>query len=207
MEEIKTIPTEKNFNLSKVKLNPSGGLSADYQVTETVGGEPSVTDYCASVSREIHPDLKACFDDLRTIVGRVFNITSFLTLLESEDMKIPASKMLTARAFAQELINKIDVRGVSWSGTEDNAGVVITAVFETPNGLKTCINTPRIKLAQISFGFEEELETIVNDIKTEVYAFLFKGKQAQLSLFGDQPNGAAPVPPPPANNENDMPEL
>ena len=186
MEENKTIPVEKNFNLSKVKLNPSGGLSADYQVTEIVGGEPSVTDYSASVSREIHPDLKGCFDDLRSIVGRVFNITSFLTLLESEDMKLPASKMLTARAFAQELISKIDVRGVSWSGSEDNAGVVITAVFETPNGLKTCINTPRIKLAQISFGFEEELETIVNDIKKEVYAFLFKGKQAQLSLFGEQ---------------------
>lgn len=186
MEENKTIPVEKNFNLSKVKLNPSGGLSADYQVTEIVGGELSVTDYSASVSREIHPDLKGCFDDLRTIVGRVFNITSFLTLLESEDMKLPASKMLTARAFAQELISKIDVRGVSWSGSEDNAGVVITAVFETPNGLKTCINTPRIKLAQISFGFEEELETIVNDIKKEVYAFLFKGKQAQLSLFGGE---------------------
>ena len=205
MEKEMQTPSEKNFNLSKVKLNPAGGLSADYQVTETVGGEPSVTDYCASVSREIHPDLKECFDDLRTIVARVFNITSFLTLLESEDMKLPASKMLTARAFAQELISKIDVRGVSWSGTDDNAGVVITAVFETPNGLKTCINTPRIKLAQISFGFEEELETIVNEIKKEVYAFLFKGKQAQLSLFGEQaPAGESGTA---ANDDNDMPEM
>ena len=205
--EQKTIPTEKNYNLSKVKLNPNGGLQADYQVTETVGGEPSVTDYHANVSRDIHPDLRGLFEDLRPIVGRVFNITSFLTFLDSDEMKLPESKKVLARAFADELIAKIDVRGVSWSGTDDNTGVVITAVFETPNGLKTCINTPRIKMATISFGFEEELEKIVEAIKTEVYQFLFNGKQAQLSLFGDQPNGAAPVPPPPANDDNDMPEM
>lgn len=207
MEKELQTPSEKNFNLSKVKLNPNGGLQADYQVTETVGNEPSITDYHASVSRDIHPDLRGLFEDLRPIVGRVFNITSFLTLLESDEMKLPESKKLLARTFANELVSKIDVRGVSWSGTDDNTGVVITAVFETPNGLKTCINTPRIKMAQISFGFEEELEKIVDAIKTEVYQFLFKGKQAQLSLFGDQPNGAAPVPPPPANDDKDMPEM
>lgn len=205
--EQKTIPTERNYNLSKVKLSPNGGLQADYQVTETVGGEPSVTDYHASVSRDIHPDLRGLFEDLRPIVGRVFNITSFLTLLESDEIKLPASKMLLARSFATELVSKIDVRGVSWSGTDDNVGVIVTAVFETPNGLKTCINTPRIKMAQISFGFEEELETIVTAIKKEVYEFLFKGKQAQLSLFGEQPAGESGI----AKNDDapgdDMPEM
>lgn len=205
--EQKTIPTEKNYNLSKVKLNPNGGLQADYQVTETVGGEPSVTDYHANVSRDIHPDLRGLFEDLRPIVARVFNITSFLTFLDSDEMKLPESKKMFARAFADELIAKIDVRGVSWSGTDDNVGVVITAVFETPNGLKTCINTPRIKMATISFGFEEELEKIVDAIKTEVYQFLFNGKQAQLSLFGEQaPAGESGT----AANDgtgDDMPEM
>jgi hypothetical protein len=143
------------------------------------------------------------FTDLRTIVARVFNITSFLTLLESDEMKLPESKKMLARNFADELLAKIEVRGVAWSGTGDNVGVVITSVFETPNGLKTCINTPRIKMATISFGFEEELETIVESIKKEVYAYLFKGKQAQMSLFGD--NGAADDEPDPLDNPDDMP--
>lgn len=205
MEE-KTIPTEKNFNLSKVKLNPNGGLQAEYQVAETIGGEASLTDYSASVSRDIHPDLQGLFDDLRPIVARVFNITSFLTLIESDEMKLTESKKAVARNFAEELIDKIEVRGVSWSGSDDNIGVVITSVFETPNGLKTCINTPRIKVAQISFGFEEELEQICDEIKSEVYQFLFNGKQAQLSLFGEQPNGAG-NPNAPANDNQDMPEM
>lgn len=186
-EKLQTIPTEKDFNLSKVKLLPKGGIQAEYQVTQVVGGEPSVLDRNETCTRDVHPDMLQMFADLRMIVARVFNITSFLTLLEFDEMKLPESKKMMARNFADELIQKIEVRGVSWSGSDDNVGVVITAVFETPNGLKTCINTPRIKLAQISFGFEEELETIVEAIKKEVYAYLFRGKQAQLSLFGEQP--------------------
>lgn len=184
-EKLQSIPTEKDFNLSKVKLLPKGGIQAEYQVTQVVGGEPSVLDRNETCSRDVHPDMTKMFQDLRIIVARVFNITSFLTLLESDEMKLPESKKMIARNYADELISKIEVRGVSWSGSDENTGVIITAVFETPNGLKTCINTPRIKMAQISFGFEEELETIVEAIKKEVYAYLFKGKQAQLSLFGE----------------------
>lgn len=185
---LQTIPTEKDFNLSKVKLLPKGGIQAEYQVTKTVYGENTLIDRNETCTRDVHPDLLGLFADLRNIVGRVFNITSFLTLLESDEMKLPETKKALARSFADELLGKIEVRGLSWSGTGDKSGVVITAVYETANGLKTCINTPRIVLATISFGFEEELETIVETVKKEVYAYLFKGKQAQLSLFGAPEN-------------------
>lgn len=190
-KELQSIPTEKDFNLSKVKLLPKGGIQVNYQISQVVDGDSSVIDRNETCTRDVHPDLLGLFEDLRNIVGRVFNITSFLTLLESDEMKLPESKRLLARDFADELLQKIDVRGISWSGTDDNVGVVITSVFETPNGLKTCIKTPRIKIAQISFGFEEQLETIVDAVKAEVYAYLFKGKQAQLSLFG-QPGDDMP---------------
>lgn len=180
-------PTEKDFNLSKVKLLPKGGIKVNYQITQVVDGESSLIDRDETCTRDIYPDLAGLFEDLRVIVARAFNITSFLTLLESNEMQLTDASKKVARDFADELIAKIDVRGVSWSGTDESVGVVVTAVFETPNGLKTCINTPRIKLAQISFGFEEELEQICELIKSEVYAYLFNGKQAQLSLFGDLP--------------------
>lgn len=186
MEKTNT-PTEKDFNLSKVKLLPKGGIKVNYQITQVVDGESSLIDRDETCTRDIHPDLAGLLEDLRVIVARAFNITSFLTLLESDEMQLTDAAKKVARDFADELIAKIDVRGVSWSGTDESVGVVVTAVFETPNGLKTCINTPRIKLSQISFGFEEELEQICEQIKSEVYAYLFNGKQAQLSLFGDLP--------------------
>lgn len=195
-KELQTIPTEKDFNLSKVKLLPKGGIQAEYQVTQTVDGENSLIDRNETCTRDVHPDLLGLFDDLRNIVGRVFNITSFLTLFDTDEMKLTDAKKMIARKFADELLGKIEVRGISWSGTDDNVGVIITSVFETPNGLKTCINTPRIKMAQISFGFEEELEKIVEEVKKEVYAYLFKGKQAQMSLFGAATNDTENEPEP-----------
>ena len=200
-KELQTIPTEKDFNLSKVKLLPKGGIQAEYQVTQVVDGENSLIDRNETCTRDVHPDLLGLFEDLRNIVGRVFGITSFLSFIDAEALSHHVADR--ARAFADELLAKIEVRGVAWSGTGDNTGVVITSVFETPNGLKTCINTPRIKMATISFGFEEELETIAESIKKEVYAYLFKGKQAQMSLFGD--NGAADDEPDPLDGPDDMP--
>lgn len=170
------------MNLSKVKLLPEGGLRVNYQVNQSVEGEVSVTDRDETCDRDVHPDLKGLFEDLRPIVARVFNMTSFLTLLEVE--KVGEGFKAAARKYAEELLQKIDVRGVAWSGSDENVGVVITAVVETPNGLKAAVNTPRIKVAQISFGFEEELEKITDAIRGEVYQYLFEGKQAQLSLFG-----------------------
>ena len=183
------IPNEKDFNLSKVKLSKTGGIQVEYQLTQVVGDESSVLDRKETCTRDVHPDLLALFEDLRIIVGRTFGITSFLTLVESDDFNLPEGNKVQARQFANELLQKIEVRGVSWSGTNESVGVVITAIYETSNGLKTAINTPRIKMAQISFGFEEELEQITDAIKAEVYAYLFKGKQAQLSLFGGESEG------------------
>ena len=68
---LQTIPTEKDFNLSKVKLLPKGGLCAEYQVTVIVDGENSLIDRNETCTRDVHPDLLGLFDDLRNIVGRV----------------------------------------------------------------------------------------------------------------------------------------
>ena len=183
---METKPQLKDLNLQKVKLEPKGGLQAVYQLTEVVKGEPTITDYQVNVARDIHPDLQKLFKDLRSIVGRVFGLTSFLTITDGKELGLTDAKKEIARKYAEGLLQKIDVRGLSWSGSDENAGIIITSVYETPNGLKTCINTPRIKIAQSSFGFEEELEEIADAIKEEVYEFLFNGKQAQLSLFGEQ---------------------
>lgn len=190
-------PTENNFSLEKVKLVNNGGICAHYDVTEVVGGTSYTNHYVVDNGMDVHPDLANLFDDLRPIVARVFNINSFLSFVEDKENKIPAKIQEQARAFAGELLDCIEVRGVSFSGKDDNVGVVITAVYKTANGLKTCINTPRIKMATISFGFEEELEEIVGKIEREVYAYLFDGKQAQLSLFGADGNAN------PETNAND----
>ena len=125
------IPSEKSFALSKVKTLKDGGLDVHYEVTETIGNESYTNKYHVESAKDIHPDLRECFDRLRPIMGRIFNITSFLSLMDTPDMKGNQKQKDAARNFADEM-----------------------------------------------------LEKIICDIENEVYAFLFKGKKAQLELFG-----------------------
>ena len=112
----------------------------------------------------------------------MFGVTAIVEHLESE--KYPA--MSGVQKFLDGIIEQYDVRGVSWSGSGNRSGVIITSVFKTALGLKTAVNTPRLILGQECFGLEEELERICDEIKDQVYAYLFEGKQAQLSLFGQE---------------------
>ena len=178
------IPTKEKFSLSKVKLLKDGGLDVHYEVTEVVGNESYTNKYHVLSAKDIHPDLRKLFKYLCPIMGRIFNITSFLSLMDTPDMKANQKQKDAARNFADEMLKNIEVRGVSLSGQDDNVGCVLTGLFTVSNNQKTAINSPRMKFNTETFGFEEELEKIVADIENEVYAFLFKGKKAQLELFG-----------------------
>ena len=183
-QNVMPIPTKEKFSLSKVKLLKDGGLDVHYEVTEVVGNESYTNKYHVESAKDIHPDLRDCFDRLRPIMGRIFNITSFLSMVETSDFKATKKQSELSRDFADEMLKNIEVRGVSFSGQDDNVGVVLTGLFAVSNNQKTAINTPRLKFNTETFGFEEELEEIAADIENEVYAFLFKGKKAQLELFG-----------------------
>lgn len=183
-QNVMPIPTKEKFSLSKVKLLKDGGLDVHYEVTEVVGNESYTNKYHVLSAKDIHPDLRDCFDRLRPIMGRIFNITSFLSMVETSDFKATKKQSELSRDFADEMLKNIEVRGVSFSGQDDNVGVVLTGLFTVSNNQKTAINSPRLKFNTETFGFEEELEAIVADIENEVYAFLFKGKKAQLELFG-----------------------
>ena len=178
------IPSKKAFALSKVKTLKDGGLDVHYEVTETNGNESYTNKYHVESAKDIHPDLRDCFNRLRPIMGRIFNITSFLSMVETSDFKATKKQSELSRDFADEMLKNIEVRGVFFSGQDDNVGVVLTGLFTVSNNQKTAINSPRLKFNTETFGFEEELEAIVADIENEVYAFLFKGKKAQLELFG-----------------------
>lgn len=158
-------PNENDFSLQKVKILPGGGLCADYKITEVVNEDTRTAEYQVTFAETVHPDLNVAFDALRKIVADVFGY--------NDDQK-----------------EKIEVRGISWSGLGENIGVVITGTYECLNGQKVAINTPRIKIEGESFGNEEELARLLDAATAEVYQYLFNGKQSQLSLFGGEPEGS-----------------
>lgn len=183
-EKVMLIPSKDKFALSKVKTLKDGGLDVQYEITEVVGNESYTNKYHVVSAKDIHPDLRNLFDNLRPIMGRIFNITSFKSMVATPDFKATKKQQEIAESFAEECLKNIEVRGVSLSGQDDNVGVVLTGLFTVSNNQKTAINSPRLKYNTETFGFEEELENIICDIEEEVYEFLFEGKKAQLELFG-----------------------
>ena len=186
------IPSEKAFALSKVKTLKDGGLDVHYEVTETIGNESYTNKYHVESAKDIHPDLRDCFDRLRPIMGRIFNITSFLSMVETSDFKATKKQSELSRDFADEMLKNIEVRGVSFSGQYDNVGVVLTGLFTVFNNQKTAINSPRLKFNTETFGFEEELEAIV----AERYAAKAEWAKANPELAAKMDlwfSGKAPV--------------
>lgn len=183
-EKVMLIPSKDKFSLSKVKTLKDGGLDVHYEVTEVVGNESYTNKYYVESSKDIHPDLRKLFERLCPIMGRIFNITSFQSMISTPDFKATKKQNDIAKIFAEECLKNIEVRGVSLSGQDDNIGVVLTGLFTVSNNQKTAINSPRLKYNTETFGFEEELEDIVCSIEEEVYKFLFEGKKAQMELFG-----------------------
>lgn len=198
------VPTKGKFSLSKVKLLKDGGLDVHFEVTEVVGNESYTNKYHVLSAKDIHPDLQKLFKDLCPIMGRVFNITSFKSMIATPDFKATKKQIEIADSFANECLGNIEVKGVSLSGQDDNVGAVLTGLFTVSNNQKTAINTPRMKYAVETFGFEEALENIVCDIENEVYEFLFDGKRAQMDLFGADGELNPLVYGNDADNENDM---
>lgn len=176
-------PSENAFALSKVKVISGGGLDVHFEVEEACGAEVYRENYHLSSSKEIHPDLKKLFDQLKPIMARVYHLSFFRSLIETPDFKATKKQQELAEEAFKAVLVKLDVTGISLSGKDDNVGVVLTGTFTADSNQKMAINSHRMKFKDERYGFEEEMERIIGEIESEVYAFLFKGKKAQLELF------------------------
>lgn len=178
-------PSEKAFALSKVKVISGGGLDVHFEVEEACGAEVYRENYHLSSSKEIHPDLKKLFDQLKPIMARVYHLSFFRSLIETPDFKATKKQQELAEEAFKEVLAKLDVTGISLSGKDNNVGVVLTGTFKADSNQKMAINSHRMRFADERYGFEEEMERIIGEIESEVYQFLFKGKKCQMELFDE----------------------
>ena len=178
-------PSEKAFSLTKVKVISGGGLDVTFEVEETIGAEIYRENYHLASSKEIHPDLQKLFNRLKPIMARVYHLSFFRSLLETPDFKATKKQKELAEEAFKEVIAKLTVTGVALSGKDDNVGVILTGTFTADSNQKMAINSHRMKFSDTRYGFEEEMEEIIGEIESEVYAFLFKNKKAQLTLFDE----------------------
>lgn len=173
--------TRQNFTLKAVKTLKNGGLKLDYQLKDIVGEEVYLDDEIKESSKIPHPDLKTLLKSLKPTVS---TIMGYAGLLKASEGNKVYEKAQTAYA---ELMERIEVTGISISGSSENRGFIITSVFTAQSGQRIAINSHRIRFVDVNYGFEAELEGVVTKIEDECYSYLFENKKAQLELFqGDE---------------------
>lgn len=191
MSEQKTmsIPPKENFNLTKLNISSKKGVNIHYDVSRIVG-ESVFNEKIHIESQETpHPDMLRLLKSLRPMMARIIKQTAFKSVLESPEFKATAKQKEFGETYAEKLLEDIEIRGFSLNGSGDNNGVVITSVFTVGNGQAISINSHNIKLSVETYGFEDVLESVLMDVESEVYDFLFNGKKAQLELFDASGNG------------------
>ena len=132
-------PSENAFFLSKVKVISGGGLDVHFEVEETCGAEVYRENYHLSSSKDIHPDLQKLFDKLKPIMAQVFYLTFMNTLIAKPEFKATAKQKELSDKAKDEIIDKLNVIGVSLSGKDENVGVVLTGTITAASNQKMAI--------------------------------------------------------------------
>jgi len=186
---------EDNVTLHKVKTVNGGGLEVIHRELIREGNTEHIDEHSKKSPVDPHPDLTDQLDELKTIIARCYNINAIDYLRTSPNLDGVEKEAFEEVAnlidkMVLENMKKITVTGVSITGEKregsDNRAIVITAKMHQANGSQIAMNSPRIKLNQEKFGFEDQLTTIIERLEDEVKAYLFEGKKAQLDLFDTQ---------------------
>jgi hypothetical protein len=144
------------IHLKKAKTNKAGGLYVEYSVEHVIGDEVFESTVKRNEDIPPHPDLTSIFEELKPMLTKVFE-------------------------YKKDKAN-VKVIGISFSGSDDTAGAVITGTFKTSGGQKVALNTPRLRYNVTTYGYEEQLEAIHERLEQEVKEYLFEEKKAQLEI-------------------------
>ena len=76
--------------------------------------------------------------------------------------------------------------GVEILGSQDNQSLKVSALLETFYSKEITLKSPSIRIKQDEIGFEEIIRDNIEQLKEEVYKYVFKNKRAQLALFEEE---------------------
>lgn len=162
------IPKIEDVELNKVKTLKGGGLEAQWKYSESDEGSEEVfgSKDTKERTRPIHPDLREQLDKMKGMVSRCMDYDK-----------------ITKKENKEEVLERIEITGVSMGGSGDSKGATITFKKKSISGKVKGMSTEFITFTQNVFGFEEELETVCTAIKQEVYEYLYENKTAEPVLF------------------------
>lgn len=172
-----------NFELKRVKFIPNG-LEVDYNDCVNVDGETVKTFHKVKNPEYPHPDLRNKADKLRGYIVRLMGLMNFANITYLSDLSKQDKELEKQfQDFFEIQDTRILIREIV-IGEEKNT-VIIKYEFTGTDLSLFKMQTPKINLEGEILKFEIEMDSDLEYMKHEIFDYLFKGKRAQLSMFGE----------------------
>lgn len=175
-EQMKRVLEYSDFNLQQFKTTGEGA-----KISYWVGGlEPKkINEDCDYLP---HPDLTEKLGELQLYFASRIGILKGWDFARDHLRK--DSKALEAAMEEHKAnVERCKISGISFSGeSSEDLKVKITGSYKTPDGGAIGMATPAILLENDKLGYEEDVKEICEEIKKEVYAYLFQHKKFQLDI-------------------------
>lgn len=172
-----------NFELKRVKFIPNG-LEVDYNDCMNVDGETVKTFHKVKDPEYPHPDLPNEAGKLRGYIARLMGLMNFANITYLSDLSKQDKELdKQFKDFFETQATRIMIREIVRD--EEKNTVIIKYEFIGTDLSLFKMQTPKINLEGGIFKFEIDMDTDLEGMKHEIFDYLFKGKRAQLSMFGE----------------------
>lgn len=172
-----------NFELKRVKFIPNG-LKVDYNDCMNVDGETVKTFYKVKNTEYPHHDLQNAAGKLRGYIVRLMGLMNFANITYLSDLSKQDKELdKQFQDFFEIQSTRILIREIVRD--EEKNTVIIKYEFTGTYLSLFKMQTPKINLEGEILKFEIEMDSDLEYMKHEIFDYLFKGKRAQLSMFGE----------------------
>lgn len=172
-----------NFELKRVKFIPNG-LEVDYNDCMNVDGETVKTFHKVKDPEYPHPDLQNEAGKLRGYIVRLMGLMNFANITYLSDLSKQDKELdKQFQDFFEIQSTRILIREIVRD--EEKNTVIIKYEFTGTDLSLFKMQTPKINLEGEILKFEIDMDTDLEGMKHEIFDYLFKGKRAQLSMFGE----------------------
>lgn len=155
---------EKTFELKTFKRGVFGVDCKYIESTTEDDGTTTTNEFHIKASRPTHPDLDALFNsDLPCIIAKLFG------------EKWPMDNATAMDTF--------ECTGISFSGKDDNIGIVIDGKINLSAFQQIKFKTPRMKYKLSDAEAAAMLTVFADKVVEEVHAYLFEGKSDEMEVF------------------------
>lgn len=154
-------PDIELFVPRKFKKLKSNGYRVEWDIPRGAGESNYADGFHMESENVPHPDLINLFTDINE----------------------PVKEIICAQPDANYYVNEINI-----SGEDGKEAASFTGFVRLRNGQKSTFKTDFIKLREDTFGVEGKLWSILENLKTESFLYVFEDKFAQLRLFNDPEN-------------------